>query len=438
MSGVARAKVWALIVVIVLVVLATTKVWNPWPQVWSWVTQSRPIAEGVALWQAELGGSPRSITVTGGAVVVEYRTSVEAYGITAGVKLWESDADWAGVAGGDEDAVVVVGRLLTRGYEVLDPATGAVRRKDDKATAVWTYTNAVVDLHCDRASDCELRAWAPRGSKPMWTVAATGIGFVLDALNPNLPDNEPMTSDNVDRRAGGPTRMPTLIGLPGDGRIQVIDTARGRVVQTRTPESDQRVTVVGSRILTVTGRARDGTCYFDVTAHDRQSGQAVWHRDGLNLRTADNGADCEQNKDPAGGSDVVLGVDPYGKQELIAVHDGRTLWHGDGGEDVLAVNNAYALIRSADSDRVTARSFARGKTVWQRAATEGTQAALTPYAAIVTSVKPSRVTALSPRTGEVLTEAKTDAKVLAAASGGLILVSGRDMAYLPYAQTPAR
>ncbi|RSM63762.1 hypothetical protein DMB66_21910 [Actinoplanes sp. ATCC 53533] len=432
------AKGYALVGVVVIIVLATTGVWNPFPKIWSWINQSDPIAEGVATWQTAIGGSPRSVTISGGAVVVEYRTSIEAYGITAGVRLWKSDADWAGVAGTDGDAVVVVGRLLTKGYEVLDPATGAVRRRDTEATAVWTYGDAVLDLRCPKAGDCELSAWEPRGSKPMWTIGTPGIGFVLDAANPDLPDTQPLNSSQIDVRAAGPRPLPSLIGLVGDGKVEVVDTAQGRVVQTRTPARDQRLAVVGSRVLTVTGEARDGTCYFSVIAHDPPNGRPVWQRDGLNLRTAENGSACKQERDPAGGDEVVLGVDPVGRQELIAAHDGRTLWHGAKGQSVLAVNDRYTLIRTADQRTLVARSFSRGKTVWRRGITANAQAALTPYAAVVADRKPAKVIALSPRTGAVLTEARTDAKVFAVGPGGLILIDGRDMAYLSFGSTPAR
>jgi outer membrane protein assembly factor BamB len=432
------AKSYALIGVVVIIVLATTGVWNPFPKIWSWINQSDPIAEGVATWQTAIGGSPKSVTISGGAIVVEYRTSVEAYGITAGVQLWKSDADWAGVAGGDSDAVVVVGRLLTKGYEVLDPATGAVRRRDTQATAVWTYADAVLDLRCPRAGECELSAWEPRGSTPMWTVSTPGIGFVLDAANPDLPDTQPLSSERIDARAAGPRPLPNLLGLPGDGRIEVVDTAQGRVVQTRTPARDQRVAVVGSRVLTVTGEAQDGTCYYSVIAHDPPNGRPVWHRDALNLRTADNGSSCKQDRDPAGGDEVVLGVDPVGRPELIAAHDGRTLWRGDKGQSVLAVDDRYALVRTEDKGTLVGRTFSPSKVAWRRGITAKTQAALTPYAAVVAEPKPAKVVALNPRTGGVLTEARTDAKVFAVGPGGMILASGRDMAYLPFGSSSAR
>ena len=118
-------------VVVVLVVLATTHTWNPWPKWWAAFNTTGPIAEGVARWQSTIGGSPQSVTIAGDAVIVEYRTSIEAYGLTAGVQLWKSDADWAAVAGEGTDAVVVTGRLLTKGYQVLDPRTGVAKRTDD-------------------------------------------------------------------------------------------------------------------------------------------------------------------------------------------------------------------------------------------------------------------------------------------------------------------
>jgi hypothetical protein len=414
----------------VLLVLTTTGVWNPFPRVWTWVNATPPIAAGAAQWQQRLGGAPQSVTFAGTAVIVEYHTSVEAFGLGAGVKLWQSDADWAAVAGDGGDAVVVTGRLLTKGYQVLDPRSGAVRRRDTQATAVWTYLNAIVDLRCAKAT-CVLTAWEPRGARPLWTVGTGGIGFVLNAANPDLPDTHPLTSPQVDDDAAGPSFMPGLIGLPDDGKVRVVDTASGRVVLTASPAGDQRVAVAGGRVLTVTGTAHDGTCYYGVVASDPPTGQRVWSRDGLNLRTADDGSACKQDRDPAGGYDVVLGVDPYGRRELIAASDGRVLWHGAKDEDVLAVDDGFAIVRSADRSTVHSIAFGGG-TGWRRSVNDGAGAVLTPFAAIVANTNPSRITALTPRGGAVLAEVRTDAKLFAVGPTGMILVSGRDMAYLPF------
>jgi len=425
-------KAYGLVVVVVVIVLSTTGVWNPFPQLWTWINRSEPIAAGVSTWQQTIGGSPQDVTIVGDAVIVAYRTSIEAYGITAGLKLWGSDADWAAVAGTGTDAVVVTGRLLTKGYQVLDPRTGLVKRTDTEATAVWAYRTGLLDLRCGKGGDCELTAWDVRGNA-RWRVGTGGIGFVLNAANPDLPDTNPMTADNIDDHVAGPRDMPALIGLPDDGKIRVIDTASGKLVQTAEPGADQRIAVVGGRVLTVTGTAGDGTCYYGVVATDPPDGDPVWKRDGLNLRTAANGSSCKQDRDPAGGEDVVLGVDPIGRQQLLAAHDGRVLWHGDKGQEVLAVNDSFAVIRSADHGTLRGLSLSRGRTTWSRPAGERASAVITPSAVVIASAKPNRVTAMSPATGRLLAEVRTSAKIFAVGPGGMIAVDGRDMAYLPFA-----
>ncbi|MFF5295506.1 hypothetical protein [Paractinoplanes globisporus] len=430
-SGGSPWKGYGLAAIVLIVVLATTHVWNPWPQVWAWINTSEPIAAGVSQWQTTIGGSPQNVTIAGDSVIVEYRTSVEAYGLGAGIKLWSSSADWAAVAGEGTDAVVVTGRLLTKGYQVLDPRTGVARRTDTQATAVWTYRTGILDLHCAKGGDCELTAWDLKGNA-RWRVSTGGIGFVLDAANPDLPDTNPTTANGIDDNVAGPREMPALLGLPDDGKVRVIDTASGKLVQTADPTVDQRIAVAGGRVLTVTGTAGDGTCYYGVVATDPPGNGVVWKRDGLNLRTA-SGTGCKQDRDPAGGEDVVLGVDPLGKQELIAAGDGRVLWHGAKGEEVLAVNDGYAVIRSADKVTLRGFSMSTGRTAWTRPATADTSAALSPTAVIIVTVKPARVTAVSPSSGRVYAEVRTSAKIFAAGPGGMIAVDGRDMAYLPFA-----
>ncbi|WP_229067816.1 PQQ-like beta-propeller repeat protein [Actinoplanes sp. DH11] len=412
---------------VVVTVLATTGVWNPFPQLWAWVNTSEPIAPG-ARWQQRLGGTPQSVAVVGDAVVVEYRTSVEAYGLTAAVPLWESDADWASIAGKGTDAVVVTGRLLTKGYQVLDPRTGAVRRADTESMAVWTYQDAIVDLTCARGDDCRLTAWDPKAGSQMWTADTGSIGFVLDAANPDLPDTRRLISDDVDDDVAGPPLLPGLLGFPHDGQIRVIDTATGKPVRTLRPEEDQRVAVVGGRVLTVTGTSRDGTCYYGVVATDPPRDAVVWRRDGLNLRTAESGSDCEQERDPAGGYSVVLGVDPYGREVLVNGYDGRDLWYGDKESEVLTVDDRYAVIRKGDT--VRGYSFSKDKTVWRQDGRAEAGAALTPYAVLV--VSKNRVTALAPSSGKVRADVRTGAKVFAVGPDGMVAVSGRDMAYLPF------
>ena len=85
----------------------------------------------------------------------------------------------------------------------------------------------------------------------------------------------------------------------------------------------------------------------------------------------------------------MLGVDPVGREELIAAHDGRVLWHGVKGEQVLAVNDGFAVIRSADHGTLRCRAFATGRTAWSRAVGAGASAALSPYAVAIVTTKPA-------------------------------------------------
>ncbi|HET9517952.1 MAG TPA: PQQ-binding-like beta-propeller repeat protein [Actinoplanes sp.] len=428
-----RRSYYLALAAITIVTLALTGVWNPFPAIWSWIDRSKPLATPAAVWQQRLGGAARSVTIAGVAAVVEYRTRVEAFGLTAGVQLWERNADWSAVAGGADDAVVVTGKLLTKGYEVVDPGSGVTRRTDTEAVAVWTYDSAILDVRCAAARDCQLSAWAPRGTKPEWTVSTPGIGFVLFADNPDLPGTRTLESGRVADTAAGPATLPGVIGFPADGKLHLVDTASGRVLRVVDNDRSRRVSVAGDRLLTVTADARDGTCYFAVTAVDPATGQQVWRRDGLNLRTAGDGTGCKPDQDPTGGTDVLLGVRPTGREVLLDAHDGRVLWTGAAKQQVLAVDDRYALIRSADGRTVTARSFGKGRTVWRRPVAAGAGAALSPYAAVVTEAKPDRITALHPATGAVLAQVRSEARVVAVGRRGMIISAGRDLAYVSFA-----
>lgn len=213
-----------LLALIVVVVLAATGVWNPFPSLWDWVDRSEPIAEPDVVWQQRIGGTPRSVTIAGDTVVVEQRTRVEARALSTGSQLWERKADWSAVAGGDRDAVVVVGKLLVKGYEVLDPTTGATRRRDDDAVAVWTYRNLLLDAHCVDATDCTLSAWDPRGSTPLWTAFMPGVRSGLLGDNPGLLGTRRLDAVRIDEEVAGPEPVPPLLGFPVDGRVHVVDT----------------------------------------------------------------------------------------------------------------------------------------------------------------------------------------------------------------------
>ncbi|WP_406601198.1 outer membrane protein assembly factor BamB family protein [Micromonospora yasonensis] len=412
-----------------VVVLAATGVWNPFPGMWDWVDRSEPISEPDVAWQQRVGGTPKSVTIAGDTVVVEQRTRVEARSLATGTQLWERKADWAAVAGGDRDPVVAVGKLLVKGYELLDPATGVVRRRDNQAVAVWTYRNLLLDARCTEATDCTLSAWEPRGTQPLWTAFLPGVHSGMLADNPELLGTRRLGAPRIDGGIAGPENVPPLLGFPVDGRVHVVDTATGRVLQNVQPGREERLAVIGGRLLRITATSRDGTCYFSISAVDPATGREVWRRAGVNLRTADY-AGCVQREDPQGARNVLIGVGPDGREAVLDGYDGRLLQVGAAGEKLLAVDDRYALVRSADKQSILGRELAVDRTRWTRRAGGKSGAALTPYAAVIAEEKPNRLIAVDPRTGRELVVLRTSANALAVGPNGMIIGEGREIGYV--------
>jgi outer membrane protein assembly factor BamB len=435
-SGVAKGsgpcvKCYAALALVAVVILAVTGVWNPFPQVWDWVDRSQPISEPDVVWQQRIGGTPKSVTMAGDTVIVEQRTRVEARSLATGTQLWERKADWAAVAGGERDPVVAVGKLLEKGYDLLDPTTGAVRRHDGDAVAVWTYRNMLLDASCAAATDCTLTAWDPRGTRSLWTAFLPGVSTGLFADNPNLLGTRRLTAPRIDDGAAGPEQVPPLLGFPVDGRVHVVDTATGRVLQNVEPGRDERLAVIGGRMLRITANSQDGACYFVISARDPATGQEVWKRTGVNLRTADS-AGCAQREDPQGARNVLIGVAPDGREAVIDGYDGRLLQVDAEGEKLIAVDDRYALARTADKRSVVGRELGVDRPRWTRAAGGKSGGALTPYAAVIAEEKPNRLIAVDPRTGRELVVLRTSANALAVGPAGMIIGEGREIGYVRF------
>ncbi|MEU4713417.1 PQQ-binding-like beta-propeller repeat protein [Micromonospora purpureochromogenes] len=422
---------WLLLGLVTVVVLAATGVWNPFPAIWDWVDRRQPISDPDVVWQQRIGGTPKSVTIAGDTVVIEQRTRVEARSLATGTQLWERKADWAAVAGGTRDPVVAVGKLLVKGYELLDPTTGVVRRRDDDAVAVWTYRNMLLDAHCVEPTDCTLTAWDPRGTRPLWTAFLPGVSTGLFADNPNLLGTRRLTAPRIDGGVAGPESVPPLLGFPVDGRVHVVDTATGRVVQNVEPGRDERLAVIGGRMLRIHAVSRDGTCQYVISARDPATGQEAWRKAGVNPRTADS-AGCAQREDPQGARNVLIGVAPDGREAVIDGYDGRLLLVDAEGEKLLAVDDRYALVRTADKDTVVGRELGVDQVRWNRPAGDRPGAALTPYAAILTQDKPNRLVALDPRTGRELVVLRTSANALAVGPDGMIIGEGREIGYVRF------
>jgi outer membrane protein assembly factor BamB len=421
---------WLVAVAVAITLLATTGVWNPFPDMWAFISTSRPIADPALQWQERLGGVPKSVTVLDRAVVVEHSESVEALNRSTGRRLWEAKSDWATVAGPPDASVVVSGTLLKKGYEVRDTASGLLQWKDDKASAVWSYANALLQISCVRPSDCDLTAREPDTGQTIWTTALPGIGFVLFADNPKLAMGAPISPDGMEVRTQ-PAPMPGLLGFPVDGRIYAVDTAQGVTFPAINPGRNTSVTVLAGRVVYSKATPRDGTCVVSLSGRDPVSGAEAWHRDGYQLRTI-SGAGCDQRKEPVAGGNAVVALRPDGREALLDAADGREVLTCADGEKVLATDGIHAVVRSADGASVSVFMLGNPKALWTRKSGPKVTAGVTRNAIILSQHSPDRIYVLDPQTGRLRNELRSAAAVLAVDGRGLLLGERRELGYLPF------
>ncbi|WP_020520733.1 outer membrane protein assembly factor BamB family protein [Catelliglobosispora koreensis] len=419
---------WLVAVVAAMTLLVTTGLWNPFPGLWDWMTRSRPLAEPAVHWQERLGGVPTTVTLLDRFVVVEQRESVEVRQRASGRRVWETKADWAAIAGPPGRTVVVSGTLLKKGYEVRDAATGMVLRKDDKASAVWSFTNAMLDVSCRSSQDCEVQAREPASGDVLWRAGLPGIGFVLFADNPKLGLGATFSPERIELNSQLQP-MPPLLAFPIDGRLHLVETSEGRVTAAVEPGKLTSVTVLGGRVVHSIATRSEGTCLIALTGRDGVSGAEVWRRPGYQLRTL-SGAGCDQPKEPVSGGNAVLAVRPDGREALLDAGDGREVLTCETGEKVLATNGVYAVVLSADKSKVSAFQLGKAKALWSRKAGADVSAVIGPKTVIISEHTPDRITMLDAVTGRVRTELRSEATVSAFDGTGVLLSDRRELGYV--------
>jgi hypothetical protein len=425
-------KCWGFVVAIAMTLLISTNIWNPFPGLWDWFSTSRPLAEPALQWQERLGGVPKSVAILDRFVVVEQRESVEVRTRAAGKRVWEAKADWATVAGSAEREVVISGILLKKGYDVRDPATGKVIWRDEKAAAVWSYADALIEVSCFTPKDCELRVRDPEDGGELWRVGLPGIGFVLFADNPKLAMGAIMVGERVDARAE-PRPMPKVLGFPIDNRIHPVDTLERKALPVVEPDRNTSVTVLGGRIVYSIATPRDGTCLLTLSGRDGASGKEVWVKHGYQLRTI-SGAGCDQRKEPVAGGNAVVALRPDGREALLDAADGREVLTAEVGEKILATDGIRAVVRSADGSKITTFLLGRAEPLWSRKASDKASVGVTRNAVILADRGPDRIIVLEPASGRVLKDVRSAAKVVASDNRALLLADRRDLGYLPFNQ----
>lgn len=403
--------------------------WNPMPGFQDWLGRVGSVSSPETTWTVRIGTKPDHAIVAGPAIVVVMRDAVEARDARTGNELWRRDVPWAAVAGAEATAVVVVGRAGSRGYEVVDPSSGAVRWQDAEASGVWTYRNLVLALTCAGQSDCTLAGRTPIDGQVRWRTRLPGGGKALAGVNRELLGSRELMASTVDALASSPAEVPSMLGIPLNGKVQVVETETGQRLREVEATGDTRVVVVGGRLLYSKAEGQQGQCRYALEARNPATGQTVWRKDGYDLRTA-SGVVCEQRRDPAGEGDTVAAVRGDNREVLLSAGDGRELWVGAPGERAVATDGLLALVRAANGKSIKAVDLGGQKTLWEHGVGGDAKAGLTRYAAVI--VTEGRVKALEPGTGRLLVDARSIAQVIGCGPEGIVLASGRTVGLLPF------
>jgi hypothetical protein len=259
----------------------------------------------------------------------------------------------------------------------------------------------------------------------LWTAELPGNGRTITGLNPDLLDTRDPAGWVSAAAAAAPGPAPSVIAVPIDGRVQVVDLVEGRVLREIDPHGLlTRVSVAGGRVIITKASRGESACRYTVEAFDVQTGASVWRQEGYDLDTA-SGIGCEQRRDPLGRGGLLSAVRGDNHPVLLDAADGSERWVGQLGERVLATDGALAVIEGADRQTARVIDLLDGNTVaWSRKLGENPEAAITPRAVLVQDSANERLLVLS-RSGVLLRDLKTDSKLIGYGRIGIVLASGR-------------
>jgi outer membrane protein assembly factor BamB len=405
---------------------------NPFPPMWDWINRERPIAAEVD-WQERLGGRPSAAGVPGSTVVADAGRRAAAFDRATGEEILDWTADWLTVAGTDGNAVVITGETLSRGYQVRDPATGTPILEDEDARAVWGFRQVRIDLRCDGARSCELRAYRPDSPVPLWATDLPGAGSGLVGADPDLTTASVRMPARVHERVGAPEDLPLVLGVPIDRqRVAIVHSGTGELLAVHDAGRDELIMVVGDRVLRSVAIRRDGVCQVSVIGHDAFTGNVVWGPHPYNLRTITGGG-CEQQYAAVAAGAALIAVDPEGKELILDAGDGRVLWRGEPDERVQGLTEDMAVIKAADPAIRYAVLLGRDRTPrWTQRVDPNAEVVIVDCGIVVADREPNRLRVWDPVNGEERLSVRTSARMLACAPDGLVLASGRSLGFVPF------
>ncbi|GAA1797239.1 hypothetical protein GCM10009682_18620 [Luedemannella flava] len=424
-----------------VIVFAIRPDWNPFPMWWAnfqtGLKENRPIADPPTTWIQRTGdpadlagvitdGDPYARSAFGSAVIVTTRGHVEARGLGDGRQLWIIESPWARPAGD----VVVVGRPDTnKGFLVYGPYSATPLWSDDAATAVWAYSDKIIDLTCKDDVQCVVRGRDHDG-RHLWSVTVPGGKPRPTGPNPTSAGLRPVSDWFNDARTGAPGPAPGVLGVTTGGKTHLIDLVGGVNLRDVPPaDKDTRMVVAASRVIYAQAEPVDDTCRYRVWVVDADSGAEVWRDEGLNLNTA-NRPGCEQRRDPQGGHVLLSGTGGDNRPELntLAYAANRTVWVGALGQKVLDTDGDLAVVLNTDQNAVDLVDLAAGNEVVATVKVRNApDVAITPSFVLLHDHE--HVTVLS-RAGGVLRSLTTEAKIIGYGYTGLVLAQGRVIGYV--------
>lgn len=410
---------------------------NPFPALWAWLSQDRPLAPDLA-WQDRLGSRPDGAVAVGDVVAVADGSNAYLYRRATGQPILpateeEWPAEWLVVAGQGDNAVVITSPRGENGYEVREAGRGRLVDADDQAVAVWGFREGWLDLRCDSGRVCNVRAFRPGQSEPLWRTDLPGERVGMLGANPPLAGPQPAQVSRIDPGVAGPQPMPPVLGFPvklrGADVVVVLDTRTGRILQEVEQRPGERVVVIGERVIRSTLERHNGVCVSRITGHDAVSGDPVWGPEPYHLwGTGDVG--CEQRVPPVASGAAVVAVAPDGRPMVLDAYDGRVLWLGELGESVAGLSSRRAIIRTDQATSVYAvRLGGDGDPIWQRRVDRDATLMIAQCGVIVADRHPNRIYVWDPGTGDDLLSLSTSAKALACASDGVVIANGRSIGF---------
>ncbi|MEV0720328.1 hypothetical protein [Asanoa sp. NPDC050611] len=348
--------------------------------------------EGIQ-WRKRLPSALLDGAYVGGVVVLRREGGiVEAFTADrAGRRLWAREADWFGVAGYDEDAVVVVDKVDGSGFDVLDPASGSVRWTEPDADVVGTYWDSIVSVQCPRMEDATDRCDLTRRRRPEQPGAAWVESWRTPIPPPIGPPLAPRPFSTGSLNPLGwqsltkePQAEPRFLAIETTAAVSLVDVATGRLVRDVGVPEATRVVAAEDRLLYTAVAWRDGRCGYDVWAQEVARPRETWRKsDELDLGTAEPQWGCRDPDTVFGGYGIIRSR-WQGRELLLSATDGSTMWLGDPHDELLATDGRVVLaVDSADRRKIKTVDVPR-RQIWEnRLPGEPRMAALEPNAAVI-------------------------------------------------------